>query len=332
MSATSTAPPFQTWFPDAPFDATHGYQLESLLAIEAPVEPGRFDVFWRDLYADAAQVAPEPELTPSSMAGSHEMHRVTLTALGNVRIGGWVALPKERTPRVGVIYSHGYGGREEPELAGMPADAAVIFPVARGLPTASLMPELGSTAHTHVLEGIGSIHTYVLGGCAADVWASATALQEIVGVELPLAFVGASFGGGQGALAVPWDDRFEAAALKVPSFGNYDLRLELPCTGSGAAVREYVDAHPQAREVLRYFDAATAATRLQIPTLMACALWDPSVPPAGQFAVHNAARAATGDAARLQVLSAGHAEYPGDTQENVVWLRGVRELIDAVRR
>ncbi|WP_245708998.1 acetylxylan esterase [Ruania alba] len=293
-------------------------------------DPEDFDAFWRRLAVEASQVAPEPELAPYPMEASHEIHRVDLTSLGGMRIGGWVALPKEGTPRVGVVCSHGYGGREEPDLAGMPDDAAVIFPVARGLPTVSLMPQYGRTAQAHVLEGIGSIHTYVLGGCAADIWASATALREIIGAEVPLVFVGGSFGGGQGALALPWDDRFVAAALRVPSFGQYDLRLKLECTGSGAAVREHVDAHPRAREVLRYFDAATAASRLQIPTLIACALWDPSVPPAGQFAVHNAARSATGEAAQLQVLSAGHAEYPGDAQEHVVWLRGVRDVVTSV--
>ncbi|UFU04701.1 acetylxylan esterase [Ruania suaedae] len=322
-------PPFRTWFPDAPFDATHGYDLEALLAVRPPAEPAGFDAYWRRLYAQGRRVDPQPWMTPDPMtARHHDVHHLDLTTLDGLRLGGWVALP-HRPARVGVVISHGYGGRSEPDLAALPADAAAVFPVARGLPTMSLMPQVLRPEHGHVLEGIESIETYVLRGCAADVWSAATALHQVLESEVPLVFVGGSFGGGQGALALPWDRRFVAAALQVPSFGQYDLRMAQRCTGSGALVTEYVSTHPRAREVLRYFDAATAALRLRIPTLMACALWDPAVPPAGQFAVHNAARAATGADARLQVLSAGHAEYPSQVQEEAVWLRGVRELIAA---
>src|SRR5699024_8240493 len=145
-------------------------------------------------------------------------------SLGGVRLGGWVAEPKDRPARVGVVISHGYGGREEPDPAGIPDDAAVIFPVARGLPAVSLLPQVRRPEHGHVLEGIESMHTYVLGGCGADIWCAASALQEIAG-PLPLVYAGGSFGGGQGALALPWDERFVAAALRVPSFGQYDVRL-----------------------------------------------------------------------------------------------------------
>ena len=74
----------------------------------------------------------------------------------------------------------------------------------------------------------------------------------------------ASFGGGVGALALPWDDRFGAAHLNLPSFGHYPLRLTMPCIGSGEAVRRYHAEHPDVLDVLRYFDAATAATRIEI--------------------------------------------------------------------
>lgn len=328
------APPFGQWFPDAPMDATYGYDLQDLLEVPAPQAPERFEQFWRDLARRARDIDPAPELAEYPMAApGHDLHRVQFTSLGGLRLGGWVALPKDQPARVGVVVSHGYGGREEPELAGIPADAAVIYPVARGLPSVSLLPQVRRPEHGHVLEGIGSMHTYVLGDCAADVWCAASALHRLVG-EIPLVFAGGSFGGGQGALAVPWDDRFVAAALRVPSFGQYDIRLSVPCTGSGELVREYVQWHPRAREVLRYFDAATAAAWLRVPTLFGCALWDPSVPPPGQFAVYNAAREAIGEEARLQVLSAGHEDgYPTAAAEGAVWLRGVRRLIEtAVRK
>lgn len=325
-------PPFEQWFPHAPFDASYGYDLDALLQVPVPPAPEDFSAFWRDLHARARALSPDPELADYPMAArAHDLHRVTFTSTDGLRLGGWVALPKEGTARVGVVLSHGYGGRAEPELAGIPDDAAVIFPVARGLPTVSLLPQVRRPTDGHVLEGISARETYVLGGCAADVWCAASALVELVGA-VPLVFVGASFGGGQGALALPWDDRFVAGALRVPSFGQYDLRLRLPCTGSGERVRAHVSVHPRAREVLRYFDAATAAGFLDVPTLVACALWDPSVPPPGQFAVYNAARAAIGERAVLQVLGAGHESYPDEMLDGAAWLRGVRRQIEAAGR
>lgn len=328
-----TAPPFRHWFPDAPMDATYGYGLAALLRVPAPQEPEGFDRFWGELATRSRQVDPQPELSEyPNVSTTHRIQRVQFTSLGGVRLGGWAALPLEGPARVGVVVSHGYGGRQEPELAGLPADAAAFYPVARGLPSVSLMPQVRRPQDGHVLEGIESIHTYVLGGCAADIWCAASALQQVAG-HIPLVYAGGSFGGGQGALAVPWDERFVAAALRVPSFGQYDIRLAVPCTGSGQLVREYVQWHPRAREVLRYFDAATAAAYLRVPTLFGCALWDPSVPPPGQFAVHNAAREAMGEQVQLQVLSAGHEEdYPTAAVEGAVWLRGVGRLIDTVRR
>ncbi|MEX0886564.1 MAG: acetylxylan esterase [Phycisphaeraceae bacterium] len=119
--------------------------------------------------------------------------------------------------------------------------------------------------------------------------------------------MGGSFGGGIGALALAWDRRFRAAALRVPSFGNHPLRVTLPCTGSGESVRQYIAAHRDGDVlgVLAYFDAASAARWLTTPTLCECALFDPAVPPPGQFAVHNELAGPR----ELVVRQAGHFDY-----------------------
>ena len=164
-------------------------------------------------------------------------------------------------------------------------------------------------ADGHVLHGIGSRDTYAIGDCVADLWCAASALQELV-PELAgagLGYLGESFGGGLGALALPWDERFAAAQLTVPTFGNHPLRLTLPCVGSGESVRGYHAGHPEVTEVLRYFDAATAATFLERPTLVGAALFDPSVPPPGQFAVYNALAGER----ELLVAAAGHFVHRG---------------------
>ena len=94
----------------------------------------------------------------------------------------------------------------------------------------------------------------------------------------------------------------------MPSFGHHPLRLTMQCNGSGESVRQYAMKNPRiAREVLPYFDAAIAAQFISTPTLVAPALFDPAVPPPGQFAVYNAMNGKHA----LHVMPAGHFEYKG---------------------
>lgn len=301
---------------------------------------------------------------------THDVSVVTYTADGGLRLRAWVAVPVGVPPRVGVVHSHGYGGRAAPTFERVPHDAAVIFPVARGLGALNTGVGAPDTSSRHVLHGIEAVETYAVGRSAVDLWHAATALLDLLAQRdaalggLPLYFVGTSFGGGIGALAVPWDDRFVGATLEVPTFGQHDLRLKMPCTGSGEAVRHHVADHPEAREVLAFHDASVAATHLRVPTRVECAAWDTHVPPPGQFAVANgvaraagsgmtthptavttgAGTAGTGTAdtgaagtagagtpgtasLELAIHTAGHAEYPGQSREQAAAFAATRAHI-----
>lgn len=291
---------------DFPFDPTYGYRLGDLLAVRAPDMPDDFDTFWRCRYDEALHVDVAPVLGPlETRQNGISIFGVTFTTVGGQRLGGWLALPAGPID-YGVVVGHGYAGRDTVELPLPVQNAAAIFPCARGLGARSRVNDIPDQAPLHVLHGIEARERYVLGGCAADIWCAASALCQLVpSISGPLGYVGVSFGGGVGALALPWDDRFGAAHLSLPSFGQYPLRLTMPCTGSGEAVRRYHVLHPEVVDVLRYFDAASAATRLEIPVQVAAALFDPTVPPPGQFAVHNALPGTR----RLVILSAGHFEH-----------------------
>lgn len=294
-------------------DPTYGYDLQALLAVEAPEPPDDFADFWKSLHQRAREVdvaarfEGEPELIDN-----RRVYDISYTSTDGLRLGGWLTVPAEGPIRRGIVAGHGYGGRPGPDPVTLLPDAATIFPCARGLPSRSLLPDLPDTGAMHVLHGISDRDRYVHGGCAADVWCAATALIDLVPETADrLDYVGGSFGGGIGALALGWDERFTAGCLYVPSFGNHPLRLTLECTGSGEAVRRYARTHPEVIEVLRYFDAASAARLLTKPIQVSAALADPSVPPPGQFAVYN------GLAGRreLVVMTAGHMEYPEEEAE-----------------
>jgi cephalosporin-C deacetylase len=272
------------------FDATYGYDLEALLQVPSPDGPPDFSEFWTRTYTEA--LAIKPNITKRQIESpdpEYDHYEMEFDSLGGFRAGGWLTIPKNGDFECGTVFGHGYGGRSAAEfnIAGPPSVS--IFPCARGFHR-SADPQIPNESGGHVIYGIENRETYShRGSCADTVWCAASALIELFPeVANNLFYRGGSFGGGIGALALPWDNRFKKAYLDVPSFGNHPLRVTLPCTGSGEAVRLYHEKHPEVLEVLAYFDAATSARYFKIPVLVIPALSDPAVPPPGQFAVYNA--------------------------------------------
>lgn len=297
--------PYDSWFPDAEFDASYGLTLSTLRTIAPSPAPDGFAERWQSWREEARRADAAPAVLSTETAHDRRVSVIEHAGIDGTRLRAWLVEPLDAPARVGVVHGHGYGGRDAIDLARVPDDAAAIFPVARGLPTLNTGVGAPAPQAEHVLAGIESPESYALGLCARDLWLAADALTTLVG-SLPLYYVGESFGGGIGALALPWDDRFIGATLIVPSFGQYDERLAVHCVGSGETVRDHVAAHPEARDVLRWFDASTALGFARVPVRVEAALWDPYVPPPGQFGVANAA-----PMLELAVLPAGHAEYPG---------------------
>lgn len=304
-----------------PFDPTGGYAADALVSAPAaplPAEPADFADFWRANYAEALAAPLDWTLTPAAASPdipAHAFERWEIFDLtyagmaGQHRVGGWLVRPRGRPVRRGFVWTHGYGGRGGPQFNIPADDAAVIFPVCTGLPARSLHPAIAPEAGKHVLCGIGDRDTYSHRFCVMDVWRAVSVLLEAMPeTAARIDYLGGSFGGGVGALALPWDARFTSGHLEVPSFGHYPLRLGLPCSGSGESVRHHVAAHPEAKLVLAYFDAAVAASHLHIPMHVAAAVFDPAVPPVGQFAIYHAMPDAR---KKLHVLAAGHHEFPG---------------------
>lgn len=316
------ASPYDTWFPDAPFDASYGHSLETLRAIAPIAPPEGFAERWMRWRDEARQVDDAPVVLSVDSEAGRRASVIEYSGVDGTRLRAWFVEPVSGAARVGVVHSHGYGGRDAIDLSRVPDDAAAIFPVARGLPTLNAGVGAPEPRDEHVLAGIDDPDRYVLGLCARDLWLAADALLTLTG-DAPLYYVGESFGGGIGSLALPWDDRYVGATLIVPSFGQYDERLAVSCVGSGEAVREHVAAHPEARETLRWFDASSSMTLTRVPVRVEAALWDPYVPPQGQFAVANAV--GTLD---LEVLPAGHADYPGSDAVTAAAIRGGRAHLE----
>lgn len=281
------------------------YPLSALLAHRAaPEEPADFDDFWRATFREFGVGPVEWERTRKlEPTETHHVDEIRFLSSAGEQAAAYVMVPHAAADvRRGVVVGHGYGGRTGPDPDRVPADTAAILPCAPGTHpgTHSRFP---AAPDEHVLAGIAHRDTYSLRFAAADIWRAATILLEIAPAAAgALDFHGGSFGGGIGAMALPWDSRFRRAALDVPSFGDHGVRLTRRCTGSGEAVRRHLRTHPEVRPVLDYFDAAIAARRLRIPVQVSAAVLDPAVDPRGQFAVYHALTCPR----RLGVRANGH--------------------------
>jgi cephalosporin-C deacetylase len=301
-----------------PFDPTGGYSPEQLRALRPLIdEPGDFADFWRSTYTEALAAPLDWSIKPSAHPGNatHEVFDIEFAGMLGNRIGGWLTKPRNALVSRGLLFSHGYGGRDTPDLAPPVDDAATIQPVCTGLPTLSLHAGIPSQSGEHVLHGIHHRDTYLHRHCVMDHWRAISVLHEAVPASRPRTdYLGGSFGGGIGALTLPWDARIRSAFLCVPSFGNHPLRLQLPCSGSGEAVRLLAQRQPEIRNVLAYFDACLAARHTTIPVIVAAASFDPAVPPAGQYSVLNSLAGPN----ELFPLTAGHYDgYPGQSREDL---------------
>jgi cephalosporin-C deacetylase len=298
---------------DFPFDPTCGCDEAALRAIGAPLAPVDFADFWRETYRLARTVPTIPKrrlLRESSRMKLYEVEFDAWNGPGQIRIGGWMTTPADGIITSGLVVGHGYGGRAGPDLSPLVPSAAVIYPCARGF-NRSADSDIPNMADQHVLHGIESRETYVHRGCVIDLWAAAWTLMQLEPATSDwLCYAGESFGGGIGALALPWEPAFKRAFLDYPSFGHHPLRLTMPCVGSGEAIRKNRgEAH---LPVLQYFDAATAAAQIRIPVLVGAALFDPAVPPPGQFAVFNS----LGGEKELIVRHAAHFDWTGAADED----------------
>lgn len=278
-----------------------------MIADEVLRGPEGFDEFWQGLHDQALLVDPEPNRIPRDSARPGWQHsEVRFTSVHGVNLGAELLEPVDGVDRV-VVAMPGYGGVKMPFDPPFYAPRTAELTVnARGLPMLSRMDGIPDTPDEHVLHGIESREGYVVGACVQDLWAGITAARQLFPDAGRIDLRGGSFGGGLVILALPWDNRITAAAVHVPTFGDQPVRLTTPCVGSGEAVRLYAMSHPGVIDVLRFFDAATAAARITRPVIVGAARVDPMVPPAGQHAIYEALAGP-----RLLIETAGgHHDYP----------------------
>ena len=243
------------------FDVSYGYGIEKLLKVGSPDAPKDFSSFWKSIYEECRLLKSKPQLIDTG--GSYKGWNVfdlEYRSTNSLVIRGWVLIPQSEKITRGFVITHGYGGRESPDYHLPFKDAVLFFPCLRGLGKSVTEP-YSEDPQWHVLHDIDKKDNYIMRGCVEDVWQCVDAMIRLFPqLENHIGYLGESFGGGIGALALPWDDRIKKGHLCVPTFGNHPLRVSLPCTGSGASITNFYKEHGDSLyETLNYYDAAIAA-------------------------------------------------------------------------
>lgn len=308
-----------------PFGA---FPLEALLEVQAPPAPQGFESFWQSCYSSAVLVNPQARINDTGQTHKGwKILTVEFNSTDSITIRGWLLLPKFGLPKRGFIVGHGYGGRTEPDFHLPFKDAALFFPCFRGI-SLSTAPPISSDPNWHVLHDIDKKDRYILRGCVEDLWLSVSAVEQLFPyLEGKLGFLGISFAGGVGALALPNEKRIARAHFNVPTFGHHRLRLRLNTYGSGRAVQQFFKRHPRTTlNTLKFYDAANAAERITIPVHCALALKDGVVTPPGQFAIYNHLQTEKA----LYVLNEGHSVYKEKAKQDRELLKQLNTFFESM--
>lgn len=180
-----------------------------------------FGAFWRTRYARALEVEPNPRLRISGETHPRfRVHDLEYNSTEGFPIRGWLLTPRVGSPRRGFVLGHGYGGIEVPPYDLPRDDGVYLVPCFRGLGR-SQRPPISADPEWHVLHDIDSRDNHILGGCVDDVWVGVSTLlllfPELVG---HVGYLGISFGGGIGAMAMAWDARIAS---------TYPVSVTSPC-------------------------------------------------------------------------------------------------------
>lgn len=313
-----------------PFDPTYGFKHAELEQVTSPAQTAleieEFAAFWGDYYEKVMAVRASPRLQECESVDSRwRKYEIIFSGWDGFEVGGWLLVPVG-VVRQGMVVGHGYGGRDGPDAeAGLLLDTVYLFVCSRGF-NLSARKDLSCDCFRHVLTGIESKETYLIGYCVADMWSATSALLEMYpALEGRVGYMGESFGGGLGALAAAWEKRWSKLILNIPTFGNHPMRVGLEMVGSGQAISRYYQRHPEVLEVLRFYDAATAAKYARMPGLFGLALFDPAVPPPGQWSIANN----YGGEKTIVVHHAAHfGGYAEERDDQKAWAQGVREMLE----
>lgn len=288
--------------------------------------PENFDRFWREAKAELIRIPIDAKLEEVEAVdpGDAKRFKVSLANVNGTRVFGWFHLPEGKGPFPTVLSIPGSGIGRTGRFAGFTeAGMAVLAIEVHGLePRAQeiigaaqwIRPQTDETAYFTKLQngilagyhrfGIEDPYRYYHRRTLQSAMRALDFLctREDVDPDKIIVF-GGSQGGGLSLLTAAIDKRVDAVVATVPAFCNN-------------ASRE--DSHlPHVARTMSYYDAALAATLIEVPALVGVGFIDGTCRPSNVYAAFNNIR---GPKKIENFYKMGHGSPPDWREQTIHWI------------
>jgi len=244
--------------------------------------------FWRQALGELRLVQPRYEVTrqPEGSTATRDLYLVEMRSLGDVRVRGWLEVPKKSGKHPALLRVPGYSASMRP--VHRDTDMIIFSFNIRG--HGNSQDDVSGEGRDYLIRGLDDKETYFYRGACADCVRAVDYLCTRDDVDQDrLAVWGGSQGGGMSWMTAALDPRIDACVADIPWLADWVayFRLtdwpEMNNWVAGRATRTWKSTC----ETLSYFDTMNMAHRIKCPVLMRVGLQDRICPPSTSFATYN---------------------------------------------
>ena len=285
-------------------DTTHNTFGYEIAQISNPYhKPDDFNKFWKEALEELAAVSPEyaVEEDPSQNTKEVTVYKVSMNSLDNIRVFGWLTIPKDvlRGKKYPVIV--GYGGYQIPVKPLISNDFIQLAFNVRGSDVEK-MEDINPDKHDLLTLNINDPYKYVYRGMYMDCVRSLDFIfaKEELGFDLSrVAVVGGSQGAAM-ALVVGGltNKKIKTIVADNPTFCDFHLQMHMQNEIKLESfvvkyINKYLDENrntiteAEVLNSLSYFEVQNFVPLINCPILLGVGLLDPLAPAVTTIGVFN---------------------------------------------
>lgn len=247
-----------------------------------------FDEFWVESLRQLAKVLPEFEAVarPDLNSEKADVFEVKFRSLGDVRVAGWLEVPRKPGPHPVVIRVPGYGQNMRPIDRWNDLMVFSFNPRGHGNSTEDIPGKPGD----YWIRGLDDKANYFYRGAYLDCVRAVDYIASRDDVDQNrIAVWGGSQGGGFAFATAALDSRVDLCVADIPFLCDWVNYFKL---SHWPEMDKWIAASPTRNwkstlRTLSYFDTMNLNDRIQCPTIMGVGLQDKICPPTTSFAAFN---------------------------------------------
>lgn len=251
--------------------------------------PSDFQNFWQQTRSELDSVAPEYKFSINKKYSSDsvDVYDVEMRSLGNVRVNGYYAQPKNKTNLPVILHVQGYSSVMTP--SGLRDSVAQFFLNIRG--HGNSKKDVNPGFPGYLLKGLDSAKNYIYRGAYMDCIRAVDFIFTRSEIDTnKIAIMGGSQGGALSFVTAALDKRIKLCAPDVPFLSNFRLYFQIanwPFNEFKPYAMSRFKSVDSLYSVLDYFDVSHFTPQITCPVIMGVGLYDDVCPPAINFSAYN---------------------------------------------